>query len=99
MSLLLRRETREYFHEQSNQNYMKALFKWRTLLRLVLFSVGFLAFARAHGEPVKPMSDAEWLWQFVLSLGIGAICFIAFCKLSEKKLKTNTKYNPYGNQD
>lgn len=64
---------------------MKTLFKRLMLLRIALFSVGFLAFARAHGEPVKPMSDAEWLWQFAISFGIGTICFIAFWKLSEHK--------------
>ena len=63
---------------------MKVLLNWRYYVITALFTVGFLAFARAFGEPIKPMSDMEWSGQFLLSLSVGVSCLYALGSLIKR---------------
>lgn len=63
---------------------MKVLRNWRYYVMTALFSVGFLAIARAFGEPIEPMSDLEWSKQLLLSLSVGVPCFYILGRLTKR---------------
>lgn len=63
---------------------MKSLSNWRGLGRPALLIVGALALLRAFGDPVKPMTDTEWLVQLGLSLSVATACFYALVRLTRK---------------
>ena len=63
---------------------MKVLCNWRYYIITALFTVGFLAIARAFGEPAVPMSDLEWNEQFFLSLSVGVPCFYVLGRLIKR---------------
>lgn len=74
---------------------MKTLLNWRCNVLFALFVVGFLAVARAFGEPSEQMNDLEWFRQFIISLSVGAASFYALWKLTvrwrrENKITDNT---------
>lgn len=56
---------------------MKVILNWRYYIIVILFGVGFLAIGRAFGEPIRPMTDIQWLLQMVISLIIGVVSFFA----------------------
>ena len=63
---------------------MKALSNWRYYIITALFTVGFLAIARAFGEPAEPMSDLEWFKQLLLSLSVGVLCLYVLSRLTKR---------------
>lgn len=63
---------------------MKVFKNWRYYALVSLSSIGFLAIARAFGDPVRPMSDAEWLLQTAISCSVGFACFYSVCNLAKR---------------
>lgn len=63
---------------------MKALSNWRYYIMTALFTVGFLAIARAFGEPAVQMSDLEWFKQVLLSLSVGVPCLYVLGRLIKR---------------
>lgn len=63
---------------------MKVLLNWRYYIMIALFTVGFLAIARAFGNPAEPMSELEWFKQFLLSLSVGVPCFYILGRLTKR---------------
>lgn len=63
-----------------------------------LFTVGFLAIARAFGEPAEPMSDLEWFKQFLLSLSVGGPCLYVLGRLI-KRWERDGKLPEFTNQE
>lgn len=77
---------------------MKVLCNWRYYAIGALFTVGFLAIARAFGEPAEPMSIAEWLEQYCCSLSVGGVCFYALFRLI-KRWEREGKIPEFTNQE
>lgn len=73
---------------------MKALLNWRYYVIVALGVVGFLALLRAFGEPMVPMSFAEFLLHFILSVSISFGCFKAL-RVLVAKWKAQNKIPEY----
>lgn len=63
----------------------------------ILFVIGFLAVARAFGAAETPLNNAEWIKQTLLSLVVGAACFLGIYRLSRKWERKDKIKNDYGN--
>lgn len=63
---------------------MKVFKNWRYYALVLLSSIGFLAIARAFGDPINSMSNAEWVLQVSISCIVGFVCFYSVGELAKR---------------
>lgn len=75
---------------------MKALLNWRYYVIVALGFIGTLAMLRAFGEPIVPMTFAEFLFHFICSVAISFGCF-KLLRTLVVKWKSQNKTPEYDN--
>ncbi len=59
---------------------MKAILNWRYYAIFALLAIGALFAARIFGEPSRPVADAAWCLQAVISAAVSAASFLLLAR-------------------